>query len=51
MFEVIFAVGSILAACCFAFAVMAGIADYLLPTLARKPWRPARRAQATYRRK
>ena len=33
------------------YAAMAFLADYALPYLARKPWQPSRRAQATYRRK
>lgn len=51
MFEALFIVGAIVGACAFAFAILAGIADYLIPALARRPWRPARRAQATYRRR
>lgn len=32
------------------FAALAALADYGMPYLARKPWRPQRRPQATYRR-
>lgn len=32
------------------YAAMAALADYALPYLASKPWRPQRRPQATYRR-
>lgn len=32
------------------YAAMAFLADYALPYLSRKPWRPARRPAATYRR-
>lgn len=46
----LFTVLMIAGACGLAFALMAAVADYLLPAIARKPWRPARRAQATYRR-
>ncbi len=50
MFEILFAVGAITGVCALGFAVMAGVSDYLIPAISRKPWRPARRPAATYRR-
>ena len=47
----LFVVFAIMGACALAFAFLALLSDYVLPALARRPWRPARRAAATYRRK
>lgn len=51
MFEALFVVLAMLGAISLAYALLAFAADYALPYLARKPWQPSRRAQATYRRK
>lgn len=50
MTEILIAMCALVGALCFLYAALAGLADYALPYLARKPWRPARRA-ATYRRR
>lgn len=51
MTEILIAMCALVGALCFLYAALAGLADYALPYLARKPWQPSRRAQATYRRK
>lgn len=51
MFELIFILMAMIGAISLAYALLAFAADYALPYLARKPWQPSRRAQATYRRK
>lgn len=51
MFELIFILMAMIGTISLAYALLAFAADYALPYLSRKPWRPARRAQATYRRR
>ena len=50
MIELLIALAALIGALCLLFAAMAALADYALPYLASKPWRPQRRPQATYRR-
>ena len=46
----LFVVFAIAGACALAFALLAFISDFVIPAFDRKPWRPARRPAATYRR-
>ena len=50
MTELIIALLALVGGLSLLFAAMAALADYALPYLASKPWRPQRRPQATYRR-
>ena len=50
MTEIIIAMSALVGGLCLLFAALAGLADYALPYLSRKPWRVNRRHAATYKR-
>ena len=49
MIELIIVMAALVGALCFLYAALAGLADYVLPHLASKPWRTHRRPAATRR--
>ena len=51
MIELLITLSALVGALCLLFAVLAGLADYVLPAIEAKPWRNHRRPAATRRAK